>query len=193
MSLMTSQAITAFFAKLVQAYNDHDAAAVASQYAEDAVVESPIAGTVVGRAAIERVTRVLFEAFPDPTVEPEDLLIAGDRVVQTATTCGTNTGGFAGLPPTGRPFRIAAVFLFIVKDEQIVRERRTYDFSGLLLQLAGEMRPAPESARLYREVLERAQLEQDIKIAAEIQRSLLPPQNDDLTLLVLRYTGCKAA
>lgn len=175
---MTADEIRALFAEHVQAYNDHDAATIATHYTEESVVESPIAGKVVGRRAIENVTRVLFTTFPDIKIEQEDLLIIGDRVVQTATTTGTDTGGFVGLPPTGRPFRIAVVFLFTVKDHHIVRERRTYDLSGFLMQLAGEVLPAMESARLYREILERAQLEQDMKIAAQIQRALLPaPQH----------------
>ena len=171
---MTAEEIKAFFATLERAYNDHDVEAIASHYAEDCVVESPIAGVVAGRRAIERVTRVLLEAFPDLRVETDELLIVGDRVVQTGTSSGTDTGGFVGLPPTGRPFRIGVVFLFTVRDHRIIRERRTYDFSGFLLQLAGEIRPAMESARLYREILERAQLEQDVRIAADVQRALLP-------------------
>jgi sigma-B regulation protein RsbU (phosphoserine phosphatase) len=171
---MTVEELQAFFAVHAQAFNRHDVKAIASHYAEDCVVESPIAGTVVGRHAIEAATRALFTAFPDLKVETDELLIVGDRVVQTGTSSGTDTGGFVGLPATGRPYRIGVVFLFTVRDHRIIRERRTYDFSGFLLQLAGEMRPTMESGRLYREILERAQLEQDVKVAAEIQRALLP-------------------
>jgi sigma-B regulation protein RsbU (phosphoserine phosphatase) len=115
-----------------------------------------------------------FEAFPDYRLHSEDLLIAGDRVVQTFTADGTDTGGFMGLPPTRRPFRVPAVFQFIVKDHQIVQERGVYDFSGVLLQLVGGGSPAVDGARLYRETLERARQEHELKIAAEIQRALAP-------------------
>jgi sigma-B regulation protein RsbU (phosphoserine phosphatase) len=171
---MTTEELRAFFSAHALAFNKHDAKAIASHYAEDCVVESPIAGTVVGRHAIEEATRALFAAFPDLKVETDELLIVGDRVVQTGTSSGTDTGGFVGLPATGRPYRIGVVFLFTVRDHHIILERRTYDFSGFLLQLAGEIRPAMESGRLYREILERAQLEHDVKVAAEIQRALLP-------------------
>ena len=40
-----------------------------------------------------------------------------------------------GLPPSGRSFRYAAVFLYELKDRQIVRERRISDFTGLLVQI----------------------------------------------------------
>jgi predicted ester cyclase len=39
------------------------------------------------------------------------------------------------LPPTGKSFRVPAVFLYELKDGQIVRERRIYDFTGLLMQV----------------------------------------------------------
>ena len=103
---MTEEEIKAFFATLERAYNDHDVDGIASHYAEDCVVESPTAGVVVGRRAIESVTRPLLGAFPDLKVETDELLTVGDRIVQTGTSSGTDTGGFVGLPPTGRPFRI---------------------------------------------------------------------------------------
>jgi ketosteroid isomerase-like protein len=40
-----------------------------------------------------------------------------------------------GLPPTGKPFRLPAVFLYELRDGRIVRERRIYDFTGLLVQV----------------------------------------------------------
>ncbi|MGH9866005.1 MAG: PP2C family protein-serine/threonine phosphatase [Candidatus Acidiferrales bacterium] len=171
---MTPEEIAAFFAGHRRAYDNRDAVALAAYYAEECVVESPIGGNIVGRDAVERVARLGFAAFPDFKIEHEDLLTIGDRVVETATVSGTDTHGFMGLPPTGKHFRAPSVFLFTLKGRQIIHERRSYDFSGFLLQLAGEMRPAFESARLYRDTLERAQLENDVKIAAEIQRALAP-------------------
>ncbi len=48
---------------------------------------------------------------------------------------GTNIGGFLGLEASGKPFRLAAVFVYEFKDRQIVRERRIYDFTGMLTQI----------------------------------------------------------
>ena len=66
-------------------------------------------------------------------------------------------------------------FLYTLdEDRRIVHERRVYDFSRMLLQLAGEAEPATEGRRLYREMLERAQREHELRIAAGIQHALLP-------------------
>ena len=171
---MTPHEIEALFARRDRAWADRDVVALAAPYAENWVLESPTAGTIVGRAAIENLYRIWLTAFPDIRIDTEELLIMADRVVQLVTVYGTNTGGFLGLPPTGKPFRVRGVFIFYLQDGRFVRELRILDFSGVLLQLAGQAGAVIEGSELYRETIERARLEHDIKIAAEIQRALLP-------------------
>jgi steroid delta-isomerase-like uncharacterized protein len=172
---MTLDEITALFFRRDEDYERQDAAALVSDYADDCVVESAIAGLVVGRVAVEEVFRSLFLAFPDFSFRTQELLISGnDRVVQTAIVRGIDNGGFMGLPPTGRPFTVSIVFLYTLSGNQIVRERRTYDFARMLLQLAGDTEPATEGPRLYRQTMERVRLDHEMKTAAAIQRALLP-------------------
>jgi serine phosphatase RsbU (regulator of sigma subunit) len=171
---MTADEIRAMFARREIDHARHDAAALAGDNSLDCVLESPIAGTVRGRAGIEHVYRDIFSAFPDIQFEAGELLISGDRVVQCGTQTGTDTGGFLGLPPSGKRFRAPAVLLYTLHGGEIVHERRIYDFSGFLLQLATDNGPAIESTRLYRETVERVRMEQELKIAAEIQRTLQP-------------------
>ena len=173
--MITTEGIAATLARHKDAYDRLDAAALAANYAEDCVVESMFAGHHVGRAAVERTFRILFSAFPDLRIEINESLVFGNRALWTAISSGTDHGGFMGLPPTGRPFRFFAIFLYTFgSDHQIVHERRMYDFSRLLLRLSGENEPPIEGAQLYRELLARSQREHDLKIAAEIQRALLP-------------------
>jgi sigma-B regulation protein RsbU (phosphoserine phosphatase) len=80
-----------------------------------------------------------------------------------------------GLPPTGKPVSVPVVFLFTFgKNDKIVHERRMYDFGQALLRLADDAVPAIDNPHLYRELVERARREQELKVAAEIQRALLP-------------------
>jgi phosphoserine phosphatase RsbU/P len=120
------------------------------------------------------VYRLWFSAFPDLRIDVEDLLIAGDRVVQRVTVSGTDVGGFLGNPATGRLVRVAGAFFFTLKNGLVLHERRILDLSGVLLQLAGEVGPSTDSFRLYRETLERSRIQHELKIAAEIQRALMP-------------------
>lgn len=132
---MTRDEIVAFFDRRRELYDDFDAAGLAADYADDAVIDSPIAGVHTGGTAAEQALRTVFAAFLDRKMKTEGLLIDGDRVAQVLTIEGTNIGELMGLPPTGKPFRFTAVFLFELKDRQIVRERRIYDFTGLLVQI----------------------------------------------------------
>jgi steroid delta-isomerase-like uncharacterized protein len=132
---MTREEIATFFNRRQEAFDNLDAAAIAAGYTDDCTVESPMAGTHQGRAAVERVYRAVFDAFLDHTVRTETLVIDGSRVAQVISLEGTDIGGFMGLPPTGKGFRVPAVFLFEFKDRHIARERRIYDFTGLLLQI----------------------------------------------------------
>jgi steroid delta-isomerase-like uncharacterized protein len=138
---MTRDEIVAFFQRREDLYNDFDAAALAADYADDAVIESPIAGVHTGGAAEQALTAV-FTAFLDRKMRTESLLIDGDRVAQVWAIEGTHIGEFLGLPPTGKPFRHTAVFLYELRNRRIVRERRIYDFTGLLVQI-GVMKAKP--------------------------------------------------
>src|SRR5712691_1107830 len=103
---MTRDEMTAFFVRRRNAWARHDVAALVADYAEDCMYESPWAGTVRGREAIEQTHRHWLAAFPDFAFHDEELLIDGHRVAQIATSVGTDMGGFMGLPPTGKPFRL---------------------------------------------------------------------------------------
>ena len=133
---MTREEIVALFEKARRAMTARDAAAIASLHAETCVMESMTAGgSVTGRTAIAQVFETWFSGFPDLVSMPDDLLIDGDRVAQLSTVAGTDTGGFLGLPPTGKPFRIPMLWLCTVKDHLIVHSRPIYDFTGLLVQI----------------------------------------------------------
>lgn len=79
--------------------------------------------------------RAWFAAFPDVVTTTDDLLIDDSRAALAATITGTDIGGFMGLLPTGKPFRLPIVHLYKLQDEQILHERRIYDFTGLLVQI----------------------------------------------------------
>jgi steroid delta-isomerase-like uncharacterized protein len=160
---MTREETTALFARRQDAMNHHDMAGSTTLYAEDCVVESPTAGGVVqGLATVDAIHRAWLTGFPDVVFTTEDLLIDGDHVAWIANATGTDTGGFMGLPPTGKAFALPMVMLSTLHDRRIVQERRIYDFTGMLVQigilkakapgplaapLARSAAPASESAR----------------------------------------------
>ena len=142
---MTRDAITALFDRRRAAFERHDVAALVPDYADDCVVESPTGGVHHGPTAVGLVLQMVFDAL-DVKIHEESLLIDGDSVAQVVTIEGTDSGQFLGLPPTGKSFRIPAVFLYEFKDSQIARERRIYDFTGLLVQI-GLLKAKPSASR----------------------------------------------
>ena len=105
---------------------------------------SPTGGVLEGREEIERVYRVWMKAFPDLVITVTDLLIDGDRVVQILDVAGTHAGEFLGLPPTGRRLQVVGAFIYTMKDNLIVHERRILDFTGVLVQVGVlKAKPAP--------------------------------------------------
>jgi steroid delta-isomerase-like uncharacterized protein len=104
-------------------------------YSMDALVDSPLGGQVCGREKVRKAFEAFFKAFPDATFTPEPPRIDGNEIVIVSSIAGTHAGGFAGLPPSGKPFQFAIVFLLQIRDGQIVRDRRIYDFTGLMVQI----------------------------------------------------------
>lgn len=161
---MTYDELVTFFACRSRALEARDLESLMADYSDGSVLESPASGNSVGRAAIERAYRNLFAAIPDWKLNDEDLIVMGDQVVQTGTVTGTDTGGFFGQSPTGKPFSFPVVLLFVIEGQTIARERRVYEFSGLLLQ----------------------RVQAELEVAAKIQKALLPVRQ-------LTHSGCELA
>ncbi len=134
---MTRDEVLAVLARRqdAMALGHRDTTALGELYADDAGVESPLAGKVTGRDAIVRATEAFFSAFPGAVVTEEAPIIDGDRAAIVAEVTGTHVGELLGLAPTGRAFRFPVSFVLVLRDHQIVHERRFYDFTGLLVQI----------------------------------------------------------
>ena len=139
---MTRDEVRLLFEERRDQWNRRDPAALAASHAESGVVTSPMFTRVVGRDAIERSYRALFDAFPDWSLTQEEPLVDGDRVAVPFEATATHLGEFMCLPGSGRRFDIQGVMLYRVADGLIVEERRAYDFTGLLIKL-GVLRAKP--------------------------------------------------
>lgn len=134
--------IQALLDERVEAWGRRDPAALAAGYAEDAVVTSPMFPRAEGRAAIQRSFELLFRVFPDWDITLEEPCISGNRAMQPCRVRATQRGEFMGLPGTGRRMEFECVLILDFKDGLIQRERRIYDFTGVLIQL-GVLRGKP--------------------------------------------------
>lgn len=88
-----------------------------------------------GPAAKVEGIRRNHEAFADLTVDIDDLIVAGDTVVLRITLRGTDTGGYAGHPPTGRRMEEWGVNIMQFNGDRVVHEWMGADKLGLFIQL----------------------------------------------------------
>jgi predicted ester cyclase len=140
---MTRDDIVAMFERRQEALARLDATALAADHTDDSVLESPFAGKpTTGRDAITAVYESYFKAFNDIAFTQEDLLVDGDRVALIERVSGTDTGGVMGMTPTGRKISYQIAILYDLRDGRISRERRVYDFTGVLLQI-GALKAKP--------------------------------------------------
>jgi steroid delta-isomerase-like uncharacterized protein len=85
-------------------------------------------------------------AFPDGKITSASYLDAGDTVIAQFTVEGTNTGSFAGLPPTGRRARFEMCEICRCDKNGIALSANMYyDQYSILTQL-GHLKPLPAAA-----------------------------------------------
>jgi steroid delta-isomerase-like uncharacterized protein len=134
-------------AKLTQAFNHHDAAALARLYAEDQVTVLPgRAEPVRGREAKEQLVAGYFRAFPDLRIDTPVVVVTGTSIVCSGTMTGTNTGPLArpagDQPPTGRSISLPISYILTVGPDGLVHTDHTYfDEAGFAAQLGLELPP----------------------------------------------------
>lgn len=103
--------------------------------AYDLYAESYVNPFGTGPAARIEPIRRYHEAFPDLHIDIEELIVTIDAVVLRSTFRGTDTGGYAGRPPTGRVADEWVVTIMRFEDDRVVREWIGADKLGLFIQL----------------------------------------------------------
>jgi steroid delta-isomerase-like uncharacterized protein len=61
-------------------------------------------------------------AFPDLRMDPQDVLVSGDKVVSRARATGTHQGEFLGMPATGKSIDVQLIDITRFGDDGLARE-----------------------------------------------------------------------
>jgi steroid delta-isomerase-like uncharacterized protein len=125
-----------------EAWKRRDPVALAAGYAEDAVVRSPMFPRAEGRSAIEQSFASLFRIFPDWEITFEAPCVNANHAMVAAKVRATQKGEFMGIQGLGKRIEFDCVLILDVQDGLITKERRIYDFTGMLIQL-GVLRGKP--------------------------------------------------
>lgn len=91
------------------------------------------------RAGQISLLKTFRSAFPDITVEVEDVVAADDRVAFRSTMRGTHQGEFLGIEPTGRKVTVVLVDILRIEDGKIVEQWGGPDLLDLLKQLGASI------------------------------------------------------
>jgi predicted ester cyclase len=97
-----------------------------------------------GPAARVEPIRRYHAAFPDLHLDIEEVITTDQTAVLRATFRGTDTGGYAGRPPSGRSVDEWVVTIMHFDGEKVVREWIGADKLGLFIQLGVVEDPWPK-------------------------------------------------
>src|SRR5690349_3480571 len=89
--------------------NGHDLNAIPHWFATDFVDHVEIPGMPGGVDGVVARHRMLFTAVPDIHIEVDDVIASGDTTAARFTITGTDSGGFMGMPATGRAVRVTGM------------------------------------------------------------------------------------
>src|SRR5262245_9377324 len=78
----------------------------------------PMIGEVHGRDGFKQVLGVFRTAFPGFETTIEDMVADGNRVAVRHTHLATQTGEFAGIPPTGKSVTVPGIEILRIYDGQ---------------------------------------------------------------------------
>jgi len=108
----------------------------------DSVQAHGLAPNTLDKAGMINFYTALVGGFPDLTINIDDLVGEGDKVVWRVTASGTHTGPFQGIPPTGKSVKFGTHYTFRIENGKIVERWSTIDRLAVLVQIGAVSLPA---------------------------------------------------
>jgi predicted ester cyclase len=87
-----------------------------------------------GFAGLRQVGIMMNGAFPDVVVTEEDLIAAGDKVVERSSAAATHKGALMGAPPTNKRVHWSEIHIYRLKDGKIAEHWAEIAMMELLQQ-----------------------------------------------------------
>jgi predicted ester cyclase len=115
-----------------------DADVVEDFFAPGFVSHNNPPGFPPGVEGVKRFFTMFRDAFPDVSVEIDEMVVEDDRVAVATTFSGTHEGELMGVAPTGRHVSVTGIDIVRVSGGRIVEHRGLTDIVGLMRQLTAE-------------------------------------------------------
>lgn len=129
------EANKALIRRYQEAYNTNNLDALDDLLSPDIVTPTRLPGFPSGIEGIKQVHRQTVEAWPDYHTEIEELVAEGDKVVARVTHIGTAVNPGFGLPGSGNPFRVNAIYIVRIENGRIVEHTGVEDVQSLVRQI----------------------------------------------------------
>ena len=122
--------------RIYELINSGDIDGFGALMADDFVEHEALPGFPPGRDGVVAFFRTLRTAFPDLRMNPDDVLVDGDKAVARVTTTGTHQAEFMGIPATGRSIDVQVIDIMRFGADGLVTEHwGVFDALGMMQQL----------------------------------------------------------
>src|SRR5215218_8901502 len=191
---------------LGEAWGKGNMAAVDELMAADYVEHPRPSNLPAGTEGLKQLIGAYRTAFPDLKVTLDDIFAEGEMVAFRWSVSGTHLGDWLDIPPTGNHVTASGITLFRIANEKVVESWTSIDLSPTDEELrwlteggggarSGDISLSERDAspqiwdiltrnltwRLrVAEVQERERIEQELRVARQIQQSLLPEAPPEL-------------
>ena len=119
-----------------EAWNRRDPAGIVATFTENGTYTDPTTKGALTGQAIGEYAAGLFAAFPDLSIEVVSAAPAREDIVAAQWVMnGSNTGSFAGLPPTGRSFSVPGAEFITIDGDKVRSALGYFDQKTLVEQL----------------------------------------------------------
>jgi predicted ester cyclase len=135
--------------------------------APDFVDRALMPGQGSTREEFKRTIAGILEAFSTTSFTIEEQVAEGDTIVTKYKESHVSRGEFAGLPPTGREETNEGIYIHRISGGKITEEWSLVDARPVMEDLAQELR-------------ERERVEQELRVARNIQQASLPKEVPNL-------------
>jgi steroid delta-isomerase-like uncharacterized protein len=127
--------------KAARAFNSTDDRSGWYDFHAESVQAHGLGPAALDKAGMKGFYTALWGGFPDLTINIDELVGDGDKVVWRVTASGTHDGPFQGVPATGKSVKFGAHYTFRFENGKIVERWSTLDRLSLLVQIGAVSLP----------------------------------------------------
>jgi steroid delta-isomerase-like uncharacterized protein len=122
--------------RLYDLINAGDIDGFGDQLSDDFVEHEEMPGLERSKDGVKQLFHMYRAAFPDLHMEPQDVLVSGDKAVARVVATGTHHGEFMGMPATGKRVEVQLIDITRFGDDgRAVEHWGVFDALSMMQQL----------------------------------------------------------